>query len=355
MSCEVLVFLAAFSLLPHGLAQSVPADQIQLQLNTEEAQAVLTICAKQKYGRVIEDSDWQLLFSTEPYIRLKRREAELHRDFADADFMKFVLSKAVTQRAPELQRTLEEWQKADLNAAATRVLQYLPPEARIRAKVFPVIKPQENSFVYELTKDPAIFLYLNPALNRQQFENTIAHELHHVGYASVASKMEQIAASLPPNVRAAVEWMGAFGEGFAMLAAAGGPDMHPHMVSPPQDRARWDHDLANFSQDLKTLEKFFFDIIEKRLTTEEEIQKVGFTFFGVQGPWYTVGWKMAVIVEKRFNRVTLIDCMLDPRKLLACYNLAAAELNAHGSEKLALWSPVLLKKIGAQEITDSAL
>ena len=50
--------------------------------------------------------------------------------------------------------------------------------------------------------------------------------------------------------------IGAFGEGFAMLAAAGGPDVHPHAVSSPEERARWDKDMLNFNDDLKKVECF---------------------------------------------------------------------------------------------------
>jgi hypothetical protein len=58
-------------------------------------------------------------------------------------------------------------------------------------------------------------------------------------------------------------------------------------------------------------------------------------FYGVQGPWYTVGWKMAVTVERRFGRAALIECLRDPRRLLARYNAAAGD-------SLARWSPALL-------------
>jgi len=227
------------------------------------------------------------------------------------------------------------------------VLPYLPTDGRIHVKVYPVIKPQTNSFVFETRSDPAIFLFLDPALNRQQFENTVAHEMHHIGYASIGDRMERSMAGLAPNVKKAVEWMGAFGEGFAMLAAAGSPAVHPHAFSKPEDRARWDRDMAGFNQDLKTVEKFFLDITAGTLKTDEEISKVGMTFFGVQGPWYTVGYRMAVLTERRDGRAALVECMSDPRKLLAAYNRAANELNANGTEHLALWSPELLDRIGA--------
>jgi len=322
-------------------------SRINLQLNTDEATAVLAILDKQNAKQAVSDSDWQHLFSTGPYIRLKKREASLHREFTDDDFKKFVLSSELSARREDLRNTLNEWQKADLQASARRVLAYLPDQATIRAKVYPVIKPLTNSFVFETHTDPAIFLYLDPAESAAKFENTVAHELHHIGFASVASLTENRLKDLPSNLKPAVDWMSAFGEGFAMLAAAGSPDVHPHAVSSPKERARWDHDMANFNQDLSTLQQFFLDIVNQKLKTKDEIEEKAYSFFGTQGPWYTVGYKMAVIVEKRYGRATLIDCMIDPRELLARYNSAAAELNRNQAEQLALWSPELLTALGA--------
>jgi Putative zinc dependent peptidase (DUF5700) len=320
-------------------------SRIQLTLNTDEAEAVLSILDKGNSHQPITDSDWQHLFSTEPYIRLKKREASMRRDFTDDDFKKFVLSPELLAKAATLRHTLDDWRKADLQASASRVLAYLPEQATIRAKVFPVIKPKTNSFVFETDTDPAIFLYLDPAESSAKFENTVAHELHHIGFSSVAPLVDQKTQNLPPNVKTAVEWMGAFGEGFAMLAAAGGPDVHPHAVSSPEERTRWDQDMANFNQDLATLQQFFLDIINQKFKSSDEINEKASTFFGVQGPWYTVGYKMAVIVENRYGRATLIDCMVDPRELLSRYNAAAAELNQHQTNQLALWSPALLSAL----------
>ncbi len=48
---------------------------------------------------------------------------------------------------------------------------------------------------------------------------------------------------------------------------------------------------------------------------EDKIGEKASDFFGdAQSAWYTVGYKMAVIVEKRFGRTILIDCVLDPRE-----------------------------------------
>jgi Putative zinc dependent peptidase (DUF5700) len=146
---------------------------------------------------------------------------------------------------------------------------------------------------------------------------------------------------LPANVQIVLRMVGAFGEGFAMLAAAGDPDIHPHAVSGADERARWDKDVANFDADLKKVEKFFLDVIAGKLS-EEEIDKIGFSFFGEQGPWYTVGWKMSVVIEKTYGRERLIESFCDPRKLLATYNEAAAIYNRKSREPVAVWSKSLV-------------
>jgi hypothetical protein len=67
------------------------------------------------------------------------------------------------------------------------------------------------------------------------------------------------------------------------------------------------------------------------------------TFFGVQGPWYTVGWKMAVVVEQTFGTDAVIQGAADPRVLLGNYNRAVRERRLD----LPLWSDRVLSVIGA--------
>ena len=131
-----------------------------------------------------------------------------------------------------------------------------------------------------------------------------------------------------------------------MLAAAGDPDVHPHAHSSPEDRARWDRDMANFGRDLQSVERFFLDVIDGRLAGEDQIRQKASEFFGVQGPWYTVGWKMSALVEQRYGRETLIECMLDPRRLLATYNRAA--IVRKSKEQFPLWSRRLLQAVRAR-------
>jgi putative zinc-dependent peptidase DUF5700 len=320
-------------------------ERVQLTVDTSEAEAVLAILAKRAAGDAIIEADWKRLFASEPYRSLKLREAEMKRAFDDAEFERFVLSDDLLAQAEPLQRTLTAWAKADLRAAAGRVLEYLPAQARIRAKVFPVIKPKTNSFVFDAGTDPKVFLYLDPVRTAGQFENTVAHELHHIGLASVAGEAEAALQALPAPARTAAGWMGGFGEGIAMLAASGGPGVHPHASSPPEDRTRWDRDAAAFGRDLRLVEQFFLDIVDGTLAGEDAIREKGFAFFGVQGPWYTVGWKMAAVIEQRYGRAALIECMLDPRRLLATYNRAAAGPPGNGAP---LWSRRLLEAVRAE-------
>ena len=319
--------------------RTVAVAAVDVRLVTDEADAVLAMLAKRKANQPITDGDWQRVFQSEGYVRLKQRELSMRRSFEDADFKAFVLSDQLLARADALMETLARWKRADTTRAASLALAYLPRDASIRAKIYPVIKPRENSFVFDVKENPAIFLYLDPAVSREKFENTLAHELHHIGYGTacprkdVANAMEK----LPKNEQTLLTWIGGFGEGFAMLAAAGGPDVHPHAVSDAKERARWDKDMANFNEDLKKVDAFFNEILEGKLT-EDQTREKGFSFFGIQGPWYTVGWRMAVLIEKTYGRARLIECMCDQRLLLSTYNRAATKYNRRSRAPLALWS-----------------
>ena len=189
-------------------------------------------------------------------------------------------------------------------------------------------------------------MYLDPAKSKEVFENHLAHELHHIGFGTACPTASKAALleKLPPNSKRLSKWIGAFGEGFAMLAAAGGADVHPHQFSSAEDRTRWDKDVANFNNDLQTVEKFFLDLAEGKLSEKEENEKA-FSFFGVQGPWYTVGWQMAIVIEKTLGRDKLIDVMCDQRELLPTYNKAVKEYNRRNNRQLALWSEAIIRKL----------
>jgi hypothetical protein len=313
--------------------------RIDVHVESDEARAVLAILEKRASGGIVAAEDWSRLWRSEGYVRLSRRERSMGRSFEDSAFRAFVASDSLLARRTDLARTLAAWEAADPSAAAARALAYLPAGARIHATIYPVIKPRDNSFVFEVDTDPAIFLYLDPTRSAAQFENTLAHELHHIGYGTVCKGVTP-----RDSLQAlAVRWMGAFGEGMAMLAAAGGPDVHPHAVSPRADRARWDRDMQKLPADVRSLEGFFGDVLEGRITGGAVTERA-MGFFGVQGPWYTVGWAMASSIERAFGRNRLLSVLCDPRQLLRTYNQAATSLDPSGG-KLPRWSDAFLARL----------
>src|SRR5262249_21595023 len=274
-------------------------SRVEFKLDTSEADAVLAILESPAAGKQVTDSDWQRLFTSEPYLRLKKREASMHRDFTDADFRRFVLSDDLARRGPALRHTLDNWKKADLHTAAEHILPYLPAEARVKASVYPVIKPRTNSFVFEADTNPAIFLYVDRDQSPSEFMNIVAHESHHIGFSDANKQYDEKIKALPENPGKAAEWMGAFGEGLAVLAAAGSVDVHPMHDFNDDQRIRWDQDMKFVDQQVAQVNQFFLDVINGGFAKPEVADHVAFTFFGYRGPWYTIGYKMGALVEKR--------------------------------------------------------
>jgi hypothetical protein len=330
--------LLRLSALILALAAPAPGGP-DLTVVTDEAEAALAILELRGAGSPVPDTAWQRLYGSEGYRRLAARETAMGREFGDSRFRAFMTSDTLLPRAPALRRTLREWRTARLDEAGRKALAYLPGGTPIRAKVYLLIKPGTNSFVFEPATDPAIMLYLDPTRTRAQLENTVAHELHHIGYAAACATTPD--AYPDPAVSTARQWLGAFGEGVAMLAAAGGPDVHPHATSPAEDRARWDRDVANAPADLRRVEAFLLDVLDRRVTDPDSIGRVGMSFFGVQGPWYTLGWVMASTVERTSGRAALVNVLCDPADLLGVYNAGARQ----GEEALPLWSDSVLARL----------
>lgn len=314
-----------------ALLLAATLTRVQVRFVPDEARAVLAILDTRAEHRTPDDAQWQRLFSSEGYVRLKKRELSMKRPFADAAFREFVMSDTLLAKRDMLARTLADWTSADLSHAAGLALAYLPSTATIHAKIYPVIKPASNSFVFETATDPAIFMNVDDK-PRVEFERTIAHEMHHIGFSTACAE---------PSAQA-LQWITAFGEGYAVLAAAGGPEGEPE--SDPKLRKVWAEEMRKFDANFADVEKFLTDMADGRLTGDAARDR-GFEFFGVLGPWYTVGWKMCVVIEKTLGRAALIDAFCDPRHLLATYNRAAAAWRQRTGEKLPTWSPHLVEAL----------
>jgi hypothetical protein len=327
-----------------GAAAAV-SPRIRLTLDSSEADQAILIVGREASGRPVPGEDWNRLFATAPYRALKAREASIGAPVTDNEFKAFLSSREAVAQLPSWKRTVAGMKQADMAVIGRRVLEWLPSGASLHASVFPEIKKRTNSFVWRArpTDPPAIFLAVQEQ-SRDSFENTVAHELHHIGLDSLEARQDALQAGFPPQVKLAVKWMSAFGEGEAMLAAAGSDERHPHWEDDALARARWDSDSMHFNTDLKSVQDLLLDILDGKLTTDAEIQKRAAPFWGYQGAWYTVGYEMAVLVDKRFGRKSFDECLLDPRLLLQRYNQVATEANAKGAS-LATWSPELMRKL----------
>ena len=66
------------------VAVSAQTSAVNVQLVNDEAEAVLAILAKRKANQPIVEADWQRVFQSEGYVRLKQRETPMQRSFEDA-------------------------------------------------------------------------------------------------------------------------------------------------------------------------------------------------------------------------------------------------------------------------------
>jgi hypothetical protein len=339
---ELFMLLLPVAVPSYSIQSSVSKEpQVRLTLDSSEAKQALVILHKEQVHQTVGDSDWQKLFATMPYQWLKARETGMGRKFTDEDFMEFMKLPETQARTTEWELTLIEMEQANMTALGKRVLAWLPTGAVIEARVFPLIKPRTNSFVWRNEQgEPAIFIYLEKQ-TQAQFETTVTHECHHIGLFSLEAQQRETFAVLPDTVQTTIRWMGAFGEGEAVLASADSTERRPHWEDDAIALARWDSDLMHFNQDLANLTQFFDEVLDGKLKGDAIREKAS-TFYGAQGPWYTVGYEMAVLVEKRFGRNIFTDCLLDPRLLLLRYNEVATEANKNVAS-LAIWPETLLR------------
>jgi hypothetical protein len=335
--------LFLFPLAAPALAPPAGRPDVQVRIVTDEADAALAILAERATAGAAAPASWQRLWKSEGFVRLKKRQESFGAKDVEGDLRAYLDSAEPLARLAELRSAVDVWKHLDVTAAALRAASYLPPGIPLRATIYPVIKKHNNSFVFELRSNPAIFMYVDPQKGPAKLENTLAHELHHVGVTGCPkpADFDRLSAAQ----KTLFDDLGGFGEGLAMLAAAGGPDVHPHATDDADAWAVWERDMAAFNTDLPRLEAFFRDILAGKLSEEEANRRL-LSFIdaeGVpQGPFYTVGWKMAALIERARGRDALVKLVCDPRALLAAYNEIAAAHPRSDGEGLATWSPDFL-------------
>ncbi len=319
---------------------TVTAGRMTLRVHTDEASDALAVITAADDGSA--QAPWAHLQTTEAYHRLHAREASMGRAFTDSSFFAFLRSPGARHQAVSLRRVLNEWRAARIDGAVAHAEAYLPAGGPVKASLYFMVKPYPNTFVYETDRDPAIFVAIDTAVTGPEFANEVAHELHHIGIAAACAAAPVM--DRPEPLKTVVNWMSAFGEGWAMLAAAGGPDVHPHATSDSATRARWDRDYADTPAQMRELETFFTNVLDRRTVVRDSIVAAGMSFFGVQGAWYTVGYLMARTIEKTDGHARLMSVLCDPIALVTEYQRAALGQNQRGAT-FPLWTPAFVQRL----------
>lgn len=319
------------------------ADTSDVKFVLDEPRAALAILDKLQKGSRPTEADWKKLFATEGYRRLKERELGMKRPFADDDFKKFLAKPETVAKTEALSRSLSQMEKLDIGVSARRSLSYLPSGAKLRATIYPLIKPLKNSFVWDVEKNPAIMLYMDPAKSATEIQVTAAHELHHIGYSAScpSAEFKQWLARQDEKHQTAYYWLPALGEGFAVLCQTGGPSPNPYQSFDKETSDAWVEHYAKVKDSFPEVEQFFADVLNGKLD-KEKAQEKAVSFYGMLGPWYTVGYFVATTIEDAFGKDRLIACYVDPRLILPTYNAAALILNLQDKGQRPLWSESLL-------------
>ena len=316
---------------------------MSIEIIYDEVEACLDLF-KETLQSSVRLSDWNRLFQTRGYKLLKKREQEMESPFTDNEFQNFIQSQANKICVHSYKNSFQHFKDIDLLDIQKKVMKYLPKKAFFNTTIIPVIKPKKNSFVHRIEGESYLFISLEKDCSKAKLENKLIHELHHIGLDSVYDPKKY--QSLDKNSQKMIEWTNAFGEGFAMLAAVGGPQYHP---VPFDEKAKevWDEKIKNFEVDFKKIQKFLFHILDGQFEDEKTLLKKGMELMmnnGGQGSWYTVGWKLSVIIEEILSRQALIDCMEDLRNVYLNYNKAVEIYNNKHGLKLPFWDEKIINQ-----------
>ncbi|MFO7814519.1 MAG: DUF5700 domain-containing putative Zn-dependent protease [Halanaerobiales bacterium] len=308
----------------------------------DQVENALYILAKQNKNKTINKSVWDNLFSSEGYQLLVKREKDMGNELSKKDFKSFLLDERQLSNYENYMNTLKLLKDLELEQLLSKTKKYLPKKAKINTTIIPVIKPQNNSFVHEINDKLVLFIYLEPGMSRAKLENKLIHELHHIGFDDIYSPEKY--KYLSQQTQKMIEWTNAFGEGFAMLAAAGGANIHPNKFDEGL-KEKWDSNIKKFNKDFELIENFFVKILKDKFSNEKELYNRGYELMvnnGGQGSWYTVGWKIAVVIEKIKGKEVLFGCMSDLTYLYPRYNEAVKDYNKKYNENLKSWSDKII-------------
>jgi len=318
---------------------------VSLNLITDEVGILIDILKRKDNNKPIKKVQWDELFNSNGFKILTVREKEMNQGIDKFEFKDFVMNKIASDRYISYKKSLEKLKSMNLDDIINRTRDYLPDNTRLDTDIVPVIKPQKNSFIHRINDKLILFLYLEPDISKEKLENKLIHELHHIGLDYVYQNSDYSCLSKP--AQKVIEWTNAFGEGFAMLAAAKGLENHPNKFDKDL-KSKWDENMGNFNKDFHKIQNFLLAILEGHFADDQKLYNRGFQLMtnnDGQGSWYTVGYQIAVIIEREAGREVLIECMKDLTKIYFQYNNLVEIYNKKRNEDLPKWNDKILTSL----------
>ena len=355
MSAQRLIGMLATggAILVGPLASEGQESRVEVRIDATQARSTLDLFDARMRGEPVLEAHWSEIFESDGFRRVVERERGmearfgLERTFTEEAFRAWATSDEALVDVTGRSGTLDAWKSIDVTAAGERAMRYLPASVKLEATIYPIVREQTNSFVWDLPENPAIFMWVGPDVDREELEMTLVHELHHVGLAGVCVESET---SFSAEVEQARGWLSGFAEGLAVLAAAGGPDHPTHPASQTELREAWASRQDSLETDLRRVETFLLDIAQGRLSGDEA-SGVGMSFISAegvpQGAFYSLGWFMGATVERTLGRDAVIAGTCDHGRLIVDYQRAAALANRDDPQRaLPVWSDALLDALG---------
>jgi len=318
---------------------------VSLNLITDEVEILIEILKRKDNNKPINKEQWDELFNSIGFKMLARRETEMNEGIDKSEFKEFVMNKIASDKYNHYKKSLEKLKSMNSDEIIKITKDYLPKNTELDTDIIPVIKPQKNSFIHRINDKLVLFLYLEPDILKEKMENKLIHELHHIGLDYVYQNSDYSCLSKP--AQKVIEWTNAFGEGFAMLAAAKGLENHPNKFDKDL-KSKWDENMGNFNKDFHKIQNFLLAILEGHFADDQKLYNRGFQLMtnnGGQGSWYTVGYQIAVIIEREAGREVLIECMKDLTKIYFQYNNLVEIYNKKRNEDLPKWNDKILTSL----------
>ncbi len=318
---------------------------MSLNLITDEVEILIEILKRKVNNKPINKEQWDELFNSIGFKMLARRETEMNEGIDKSEFKDFVMNKIASYRYISYKKSLEKLKSMNSGEIIKSTKNYLPDNTKLDTDIIPVIKPQKNSFIHKINDELVLFLYLEPDILKEKMENKLIHELHHIGFDYVYQNSDY--SYLSKQAQKVIEWTNAFGEGFAMLAAAKGLENHPNKFDEDL-KSKWDKNMENYNKDFHKIQNFLLNILEGHFADDQKLYNRGFQLMtnnGGQGSWYTVGYQIAIIIEREAGHDVLIDCMKDLTKIYFQYNNLVEIYNKKRNEDLPKWNDKILTSL----------